>query len=162
MRAILLLAILLGSPLWAATTSSYTFSGVGAGPVVTFVANQPVQTGSLRSAGGLAVTKNLVTGQGHAIGVASTATAAGTTVLTTASAECQVFTGSTTQTITLPAANGFGAGVGQIIFIKNRSSGALTVNRAGSDTIDGTTTQNVSAGSALRLISNGVSDWTIN
>ncbi len=114
----------------------------------------------LTSVGGLAVTKNLVGKQGLGLGVSSTATAAGTTVLTAASSALQVFTGSTTQTVTLAAANAFGAGIAQVLVVKNLSSGNVTINRAGSDTIDAAgTTLTLTTGQVAVLMSDGVSKW---
>ncbi len=60
---------------------------------------------------------------------ASTATAAGTTTLTVASAPIQKFTGATTQTIVLPDATTLIAG--HTYWVKNRSTGLLTVNKNG-------------------------------
>jgi hypothetical protein len=57
--------------------------------------------------------------------IATTATAAGTTTLTNISKQIQVFTGSTTQTIVLPAATTMS--VGQKFEIYNQSTGALTL-----------------------------------
>lgn len=113
--------------------------------------------------GGAGFAKNLLSGQGLGWGVTSTATAAGTTVLTTSTAVCQVFTGSTTQTVTLPAANAFGAGVAYVLRIKNVSTGTVTINRAGADTIDGGTSTTLTGGSkqSVDLISDGVSAWYI-
>jgi hypothetical protein len=62
-------------------------------------------------------------------GYTTTATAAGTTVLTAASNYLQFFTGSTTQTITLPAASTMVLGQG--FYIENLSTGNLTVNSSG-------------------------------
>lgn len=67
-------------------------------------------------------------------GLLSTATAAGTTVLTVASKGIQVFTGSTTQTVTLPVVTtlpqiGFG------FVVQNDSSGAVTVNSSGGNAV---------------------------
>lgn len=64
--------------------------------------------------------------------IKSTATAAGTTALDWEdSARTQIFTGSTTQTITLPLStaivNGYNY-VGESYYILNKSTGALTVN----------------------------------
>ncbi len=64
----------------------------------------------------------------------SQATAAGTTTLTVADAEIQIFTGSTTQTVVLPIVStlpktGFG------FWIINDSSGALTVNSSGANLV---------------------------
>lgn len=64
----------------------------------------------------------------------STATAAGTTTLTVGSSYIQVFTGSTTQTVKLPAANTLSQ-TGAGFFIINRSSGVVTVVDDGSNTI---------------------------
>lgn len=61
-------------------------------------------------------------------GFTATATAAGTTTLTSASNEVQLFFGSTTQTITLPAS---GMAAAQQYRIINASTGALTVNASG-------------------------------
>lgn len=97
----------------------------------------------------------------RAKGVTITATAAGTTVLAYFSAtEVQTFTGSTTQTITFPAANARGAGIGICYTINNQSSGTVTPTRAGSDTFQGGgTTDPVLAGASQNYISDGVSLW---
>ena len=84
----------------------------------------------------------------------SVVSAAGTTTLG-ASDDTAILTGITTQTFTLPA-----AAAGRRLFVKNRSTAALTVNRAGADTIDGGATLNVAAGSAKILIANGT-DWCV-
>lgn len=111
----------------------------------------------------LGLTENLVLGGGLGLGVASVATAAGTTVLTSASKVAQVFTGTTTQSVTLPAANAFGSGTGLVYVIKNRSTGAVTINRAGSDLIDGATSFILPGGSnnSVTLISDGASAWNV-
>jgi len=64
--------------------------------------------------------------------VTSTATAAGTTVLTTDSTKVQIFTGSTTQTVQLPTTDVF---AGQTYIISNQSSGAVTVQSSGANTV---------------------------
>jgi hypothetical protein len=64
-----------------------------------------------------------------ASGVATTATAAGTTTLTVGSAQFQQFTGSTTQTVVLPDATTLVTG--QSFIISNQSSGAVQVNANG-------------------------------
>jgi hypothetical protein len=65
-------------------------------------------------------------------GLSSIATVAGTTVLGVDSNQIQVFTGSTTQTITLPTTNII---AGQWYRIINTSSGALTVNSSGGNLV---------------------------
>ena len=67
------------------------------------------------------------------IGYTTTATAAGTTTLTVSSTYQQFFTGSTTQTIVLPVVSTLVTGLGY--FIQNNSSGILTVQSSGLNTI---------------------------
>lgn len=66
-------------------------------------------------------------------GFTSTATAAGTTTLTVSSNYMQVFTGSTTQTVTLPVATTLVNG--QSWLIVNNSTGAVTVQTSGSNSL---------------------------
>lgn len=66
-------------------------------------------------------------------GYASTATAAGTTVLTVGSAQQQYFTGATTQIVTLPVTSTLV--LGQSFTISNNSSGVVTVQSSGGNTI---------------------------
>jgi hypothetical protein len=96
----------------------------------------------------------MTTANQFTIAVQSIVSAAGTTVLTTA--HFVVVTGSTTQSLTLPAAT-----TGRWLLIKNRSSGLVTVDRAGADTIDGGTSYAVIAGAAIMLVADGT-DWTVN
>lgn len=84
--------------------------------------------------------QGVTTAAGMGAHARSVVSAAGTTVLD-ASDHLVVVTGSTTQTLTLPAAS-----VAHMIWLKNRSSGTVTVNRAGSDTIDGGTSITLTGG----------------
>jgi hypothetical protein len=117
--------------------------------------------GAFNTLGGIGVTKaawigtNLTTGGKHTINVTSIVSAAGTTVIS-ATDHSVIVTGSTTQTLTLAA-----CATGRILYIKNRSSGNVTVNRAGSDTIDGGTSSTLTSNQSQILIGNGT-DWTIN
>jgi hypothetical protein len=77
-------------------------------------------------------------------GYATTATAAGTTVLTVASAPLQYFTGTSTQTVTLPVVSTLV--LGQSFEIVNLSTGAVTVNSSGGNLVT-----TVSAGSSARV-----------
>lgn len=67
------------------------------------------------------------------LGYATTATAAGTTTLTVTSANQQFFTGTTTQTVVLPVTSTFALGMSY--FIKNNSTGIVTVQSSGANTI---------------------------
>jgi len=62
----------------------------------------------------------------------TTATAAGTTTLTVSSTFLQFFTGSTTQTVTLPTTS---IAIGQQYRIVNNSSGLVTVQSSGANTV---------------------------
>lgn len=120
-----------------------------------------VSTGSGVFDGGVGIAKALFVGGlanlGGAVYVKKTevTSAAGTTALA-ATDFFVVVVGSTTETLTLPA-----AGDGRGLIIKNRSTGIVTVNRAGSDTIDGGTSITLSSGASVTLIANST-DWTIN
>ncbi len=63
----------------------------------------------------------------------TTATAAGNTILTVASTYFQYFTGSTTQTVTMPVTSGLVQG--QSWMIVNNSSGNVTINSSGGNAI---------------------------
>lgn len=69
--------------------------------------------------------KNIYFNAGFNLAV-STATAAGTTTLTVASPHLQIWTGSTTQTIKLPAGSTY-TQIGAKFLIKNDSTGLLTI-----------------------------------
>lgn len=66
-------------------------------------------------------------------GLVSTVTAAGTTVLTMSSSYMQLFTGTTTQTITMPVTTTLVVGAQWLL--QNRSTGALTINTSASNFI---------------------------
>jgi hypothetical protein len=67
------------------------------------------------------------------LGYATTATAAGTTTLTVTSANQQFFTGTTTQTVVLPVTSTLALGMSYLI--KNNSTGAVTVQSSGANTV---------------------------
>ena len=67
------------------------------------------------------------------VGYTTTATAAGTTTLTAASTHMQFFTGVTTQTIVLPVTSTLV--LGEAFIFHNNSTGALTVQSSGANTV---------------------------
>lgn len=77
-------------------------------------------------------------------GFTTTATAAGTTTLVATSTKQQEFTGVTTQTVTMPVTSTLVAG--QQFYIINNSTGAVTVESSGANTI-----QVMDAGTSLLL-----------
>lgn len=118
---------------------------------------------SLTTAGGMAIAKSLIVGGGTGLGVTNVTTAAGTTTLTAASTTVIVFVGTSTQSVQLPATNALGAGIAIVYVLKNRSSGSVTILRAGSDTIEGATQYVLPGGSnnAATLVGDGVSAWQL-
>lgn len=103
-------------------------TGVGEGTPWETFSDQLQKNSSVRSG----FLSGLMNGPGGA-SYATTATAAGTTTLTNASKAVQYFTGSTTQTVTLPVASTMT--VGQSFIIENLSSGAVTVQSSGSNSV---------------------------
>ena len=93
------------------------------------------------------------------MGYTTTATAAGTTALTVSSNHYQRFTGSTTQTITLPVTSTLVAGMSYVI--ENVSTGLLTVNSSGGNlvvtVIPGVTVNCLCVGIALTT----AADWDV-
>ena len=67
------------------------------------------------------------------LGYATTATAGGTTTLTNASVNQQLFTGTTTQTVVMPVASTMTVGTRYVI--ENNSTGVVTVQSSGANTI---------------------------
>ena len=92
-------------------------------------------------------------------GFVSTATAATTTTLTVASKEFQQFTGTTTQTVVLPAANTLT--LGQSFVIANRSTGNVTVQNGTPTTIQ-TMTANSQAVFTVSNIGSIAGTWDIS
>lgn len=111
--------------LTAKTLTTPVLNGVPTGTGVASAAT--ASTLALRDANG-----NL-TAAGMLEGYTTTATAAGTTTLTVSSNYLQFFTGGTTQTVTLPVASTLV--LGQQWLIVNSSTGAVTVQSSGSNSI---------------------------
>ncbi len=106
------------------TLSTPVFTGLPTGSGVSSSAT--ASTLASRDANANLTANNDITGW------TTTATAAGTTTLTVASTQQQYFTGSSTQTVKLPTTS---VVAGQQYQIVNQSSGAVTVQSSGSNTI---------------------------
>jgi hypothetical protein len=100
---------------------------------------------------------------GKAIFQKSTTVLNGTTQTLDNSAYLWIFTGTSTMTATLPLANAYGASATiTYMIVNNHSVGNVTINCAGSDTLDdGSTTTHVLTGrySKIQLQSDGVSQY---
>lgn len=92
-----------------------------------------VTAGTGLTGGGTSGTVTLTLDPTVPYGYSTTATAAGTTTLTATSNRVQMFTGTTTQTIALPVASTMT--LGQAFTIHNNSTGSLTVQSSGANTV---------------------------
>ena len=90
-------------------------------------------------------------------GYTTTATAAGTTTLTVGSTGIQVFTGATTQTVTLPVASTMV--LGQRFEIINRSSGIVTVQSSGANTIQTMASSTLLIVTCILTSGTGTASW---
>lgn len=126
---------------YLSSTDWTTFNGkAAAGNYITSLTGDVTASGPGAAAASLAATiagNKTFTGTVASLnfieGYSSTVTAAGTTVLTALSNYTQVFTGTTTQTITLPVASTLV--VGQQFYITNSSTGVLTINSSGGNLV---------------------------
>jgi hypothetical protein len=92
-----------------------------------------VTAGTGLTGGGTTGAVTLATDPTIPVGYATTATAGATTTLTAASAHTQYFTGTLTQTIVLPVTTTLV--LGEAFIIHNNSTGALTVQSSGLNTV---------------------------
>lgn len=90
-------------------------------------------------------------------GFTTTATAAGTTVLTVGSTEVQQFTGATTQTVTMPVVSTLV--LGQQYYIINDSSGVVTVQSSGANTIQAMAANTSLLLTCILVAGTGVASW---
>jgi len=116
------------------STSALTIQN-NAATTITIVAAGSYVYVSCSSIGSAAGTWQLeYLGQTQPEGVASTATAASTTTLTVASTQTQIFTGSTYQTMVLPAANTLPF-IGWFYEVINQSGDTITIQANGGSTL---------------------------
>lgn len=92
-------------------------------------------------------------------GYTTTATAASTTTLTNASTYQQWFTGSTTQNCKLPVVSTLK--LGQAFFIANLSSGSVTIQSSGSNTVQVLTANTSCLVVCISLSGTGAASWAI-
>lgn len=88
---------------------------------------------------------------------ATTATAAGTTTLTVGSPYQQFFTGSTTQTVSLPSTATLVTGEG--FFIVNNSSGVVTVNTSTANTVQAMSASSWAFFTVVSTANNNTAAW---
>ncbi len=145
-----------GSPITTAGTLALSYSGTAL-PVAnggTGLTAIPTPTASTYAAWDSNVNlkaNNIIQGW------TTTATAAGTTTLTVASASIQTFTGSTTQIVTLPVTSTLA--LGQQFIIRNNSSGNVTVQSSGGNSIQVMASATELVVTCISLSGTGTSSW---
>lgn len=93
------------------------------------------------------------------VGYTTTATAAGTTTLTVTSTQTQYFTGSTTQTITLPVVSTLV--LGQEYEFVNLSTGALTINSSGGNLVTTVSANNTVRVQVILITGTTAASWQV-
>jgi hypothetical protein len=116
-----------------ATGNALISGGVGVAPSYGKIGLTTHVSGTLPVANGGTGVTTAPAAAAALLGYTSTPTAAGTTVLTNTSTQYQLFTGATTQTITLPVTSTLGTGWS--FHIVNNSTGSLTVNSSGGNLV---------------------------
>lgn len=91
-------------------------------------------------------------------GYTTTATAAGTTTLTVSSTEQQFFTGTTTQTVTMPVVSTLV--LGQSWTVVNNSTGTVTVQSSGGNTILAITAGNTGIFNVISTSGTSAASWS--
>lgn len=91
-------------------------------------------------------------------GTTSTATAAATTTLTADSTQVQIFTGSTTQTVQLPTT---GVVAGRTFTIINQSTGLVTIQSSGANTVTYASSSSVVVVQANTNTPTTAAHWTV-
>lgn len=119
------------NPLWAAASGGSGCSVSGGAQFQILVNNG--SSGCSSSANATVLANGTLTALTFVGGYSAVATAAGTTTLTAGSNQTQVFTGSTTQVLVLPVTSTLA--LGQQYYIANTSTGAVTVESSGANTI---------------------------
>ena len=113
---------------------------------------QSTQVGNLKVLGNISSSQNLVNGY------ASTVTSGGTTTLTVNSAGQQYFTGSSNQTCVLPIVSTLA--LGQKYLIINNSSGSVTVNSSGGNTLQAMAASTKLTATVISLSGTGAASWS--
>ena len=158
----------------AHNTLNAVFTGTLSGAGITVTGNNDI---TWTSGYGLAVSSTRVVGltngvvtvgvglaisQGQFYIITSTATAGTTTTLTSTSTVIQIFTGSQTQNVALPAASAVASGTGIMYVFKNKSTQPITIYANGTDLIEGASSTIVTGlGNSITMVSDGTSAWNL-
>lgn len=149
-----------GSPVTTTGTLAVGLSGTAlpianGGTAVTAVTVAPAAT----AFAGWDANKNL-SANNHLEGYATTATAAGTTVLVVGSAYQQFFTGTTTQLVTLPVASTLV--LGQSFVVTNNSTGVVTVQSSGANAILAQSASSTAIYTCILISGTTAASWSVS
>lgn len=117
----------------------------------TLAFGQSTQVGNLKVLGNITSLQNLINGY------ATTATSGGTTTLTVLSAGQQYFTGSSNQTCLLPVVSTLV--LGQRYQIINNSSGTVTVNTSGGNTLQAMAASTRLMATVIAITGTNIASW---
>jgi hypothetical protein len=140
-----------------ATGNALISGGVGAAPAYGKIGLTTHVSGTLPVANGGTGVTTAPAEFARLMGYTSTPTAAGTTVLTNTSSQYQLFTGATTQTITLPVTSTLGTG--WTFHIVNNSTGNLTVNSSGGNLVATVIPQMTAMVTCIGITLTTAADW---
>lgn len=148
-----------GSPITSSGTLALTLSGsalpLGSGGTgVTSVTTAPTAS----SFAGWDANSNM-SANAFIPGFTSTATGGTTTTLTIAATQIQIWTGSTTQTVKLPTT---GVVAGAQYFFVNKSSGVVTVQSSGANTIQAMAASSFATFTALVATPTTAANWNVS
>lgn len=125
-----------------------------------FVGNASNVPTDIAPSGGFTITNTGLATLGPNHGYATTATAAGTTTLTVASKDLQYFTGSTTQTVTLPVVSTLA--LGWKIRVVNTSTGVVTVNSSGSNLVSVVSPSTCVEFTVIAITGTDATSWSVD
>jgi hypothetical protein len=110
-------------------------------------------TGSIQTDGGLGVAKNLVTGQGRIVGVTNNTS---TSITLDATHHVVTLSNASPVTVNLPA---IATNVGREYRIKNIGAGTVTIDPNASETIEGSTTFNLTTGQSAIVVGTNATNY---
>lgn len=92
-------------------------------------------------------------------GVTNMMATSGTTILTPYDYSVIRVSGSLPHTLILPLASGLGTGVSIVFGVINQTSATLTLQRTGTDQIEGNTSVNITSANRNIIMSDGAANW---
>jgi hypothetical protein len=142
---------------WSEATGNWSFTGAvtATGAINTDSTTDATSTttGSIQTDGGLGVAKNLVTGQGRIVGVTNNTS---TSITLDATHHVVTLSNASPVTVNLPA---IATNVGREYRIKNIGAGTVTIDPNASETIEGSTTFNLTTGQSAIVVGTNATNY---